>query len=176
MFPNEPRMQEPTVHPYNSTTGLHELLSSISPLDVCIEVGSHMGVSSETFLAYCQRLICIDFWWNTEAKRHWDLRLAHQFQVSYLRIPSPDAATLIADQSIDLVYLDGDHSYEAVKRDLIAWIPKIKPWGWIAGHDHCPAFDGVMRAVAEICGEVKTFPDSSWLRAIDNDVKCPSSH
>lgn len=35
----------------------------------------------------------------------------------------------------DAVFLDGDHSFEAVDVDLLAWLPNIKPGGYICGHD-----------------------------------------
>lgn len=37
--------------------------------------------------------------------------------------------------SQDAVFLDGDHSTEAVDADLQAWLPKVKPGGYICGHD-----------------------------------------
>jgi hypothetical protein len=63
---------------------------------------------------------------------------------------SLDAATRYPDASLDYVYIDADHYYEAVCRDIDAWIPKVKPGGIIAGHDFCeyPGY-GVMRAVTE---------------------------
>lgn len=49
---------------------------------------------------------------------------------------SPQAADLFADSSLDWVYIDGDHSRAAVAADLAAWAPKIKPDGFILGHDY----------------------------------------
>lgn len=40
------------------------------------------------------------------------------------------------DESVDFVFIDGDHSYEAVKKDLKLWYPKIKTKGIISGHDY----------------------------------------
>src|SRR5690242_6325188 len=50
---------------------------------------------------------------------------------------STAAATRFADRSIDFVYLDADHAYAAVKADLAAWWPKLRPGGVIAGDDWC---------------------------------------
>ena len=53
----------------------------------------------------------------------------------------------------DLIFLDADHSYEAVKADLAAWVPHVKAGGWIGGHDYGhtdPRFSfGVKQAVDE---------------------------
>jgi hypothetical protein len=61
-----------------------------------------------------------------------------------------DGAAHYGDASLDYVYLDADHHYEAVCRDIDAWLPKVKPGGVIAGHDFCeyPEF-GVIQAVTE---------------------------
>lgn len=49
---------------------------------------------------------------------------------------SPECASNYADSTLDLVYLDANHSYEAVLTDLRAWVPKIRKGGAIAGHDY----------------------------------------
>ena len=37
--------------------------------------------------------------------------------------------------ALDFLFLDGDHSEEAVESDLSAWLPKVKPGGVVAMHD-----------------------------------------
>ena len=49
---------------------------------------------------------------------------------------SADVAGEIKNGSLDFVYVDGDHSYEGVKRDLDDYYPKIKPGGLFCGHDY----------------------------------------
>lgn len=39
------------------------------------------------------------------------------------------------DDSVDLVFIDGDHSVQGVTADLDAWYRKVKTGGWIGGHD-----------------------------------------
>ena len=39
------------------------------------------------------------------------------------------------DKPIDLLFIDGNHSYEAVKRDFLEWSPFIKPGGYLIMHD-----------------------------------------
>jgi len=34
-----------------------------------------------------------------------------------------------------MVYIDGSHEYEGVKKDILAWLPKIKINGYLTGHD-----------------------------------------
>jgi Methyltransferase domain len=52
------------------------------------------------------------------------------------RLPSLGAATIFADATFDWIYVDGDHSYEAVKSDLTAWFAKLMVGGWLAGDDY----------------------------------------
>lgn len=49
---------------------------------------------------------------------------------------STDAAKDVPDGSLDFVYIDGNHVLEAVLEDLTAWAPKVKPGGFVAGHDY----------------------------------------
>src|SRR5580693_7013734 len=50
---------------------------------------------------------------------------------------------------VDLVFIDGNHSYPYVKQDIEHWFPKVRPGGMISGHDYSDSFPGVMQAVDE---------------------------
>lgn len=68
-----------------------------------------------------------------------------------LRKYSADAAKTVRNGSLDFVYIDGNHAYEAVMDDLAVWSPKVRSGGFVAGHDyrvfsHKP-FIHVVRAV-----------------------------
>jgi len=70
---------------------------------------------------------------------------------------SIEAAKQFEDESIDFVYLDGDHTYEAVSSDIAAWYPKVKKNGIISGHDYIEGnkkrghIYGIIPAVTEFC-------------------------
>jgi len=51
--------------------------------------------------------------------------------------------------TIDLVFIDGDHSYEACQADIAGWSPFLKPGGIIAFHDFGSRAEGVTRAIFE---------------------------
>jgi len=55
--------------------------------------------------------------------------------------------TKFKDRSIDFLFIDADHGYEAVKQDLTQWFPKIKIGGVIAGDDYMNKGLGVNKAV-----------------------------
>jgi len=59
------------------------------------------------------------------------------------------AAKVKNDRFFDFVYIDADHSYEAVKKDLAAWYPKVKNDGYLAGHGWDWQKSGVRQAVEE---------------------------
>jgi len=86
--------------------------------------------------------------------------------VSANRRQSSDSA-LFFDSTLDAVFIDADHSEEAVSRDIAAWWPKVKPGGILAGHD----FDepGVAAAVWKSAGALEMGPISRmgrcwWVR------------
>jgi len=66
---------------------------------------------------------------------------------------SINASHEFKDKSLDFVFIDASHDYENVKADILAWIPKIKEGGVIAGHDYVEDYSGVMKAVDEIFGD-----------------------
>lgn len=79
-----------------------------------------------------------------------------------LHVMKGDSSSILysfPNNTFDMIYIDGDHSYEGVKKDLLASYLKIKPGGWIMGHDfginpqkakHYYEF-GVEKAVIEFC-------------------------
>lgn len=62
-----------------------------------------------------------------------------------VRMSSTEAAALYPDASLDAVFLDGAHDLESVLADLQAWYPKVKPGGFLLGHDR--DWGSVARAV-----------------------------
>lgn len=79
-----------------------------------------------------------------------------------LTLATSDAVRMFADGTLDFVFVDADHSTEGVARDIREWAPKLKPWGWLIGHDY--NMKSVRDAVAmTILGEVETYDDHVWV-------------
>lgn len=76
-------------------------------------------------------------------------------RTNIFRMRSSEAAGM-AKALYDFVFLDADHSYEGCAADLAAWAPKVRPGGYICGHDYentdFPKF-GVTQAVDEFVAE-----------------------
>ena len=121
------------------------------------EVGSWLGNgSTQVFLKELEsfsgaELFCVDTWQgNPNVQRHLDIITqydvygtflknvaanASRAKLTPLRTESIAAAATFADQSLDLVFIDADHSYEATKADIAAWRSKVRPDGILCGHD-----------------------------------------
>lgn len=77
------------------------------------------------------------------------------------------------DKSLDFVFIDANHTYEDVKKDIAAYMTKIKDGGIIAGHDYCEDWPGVVQAVTEMFnGEANIeLEEVSWWIEVDKIKK-----
>lgn len=81
--------------------------------------------------------------------------------LTLLKSDTADAARLFVDGSADFVFIDADHSYEGVARDIAAWRPKMKAGAIMAGHDR--GREGIDRAVHEAFGRAETMGPLAWV-------------
>ena len=162
----------------NNLKGLKMLIDEyINEESVVVEIGSFSGISSELFALHCKNISCVDLWdpyWEIGDKQivefaEWsfDKMSSRYDNIVKIKNNSVEAANQFEDGSIDFVYIDAAHDYENVKRDLLAWMPKVKPGGFISGHDY--RYDSgiqVYEAVNELFAQthkISTFPDSSFV-------------
>jgi hypothetical protein len=150
----------------NHVGGLLELARALPPLRRVAEVGCWRGVSTEVWALFADKVWAVDAWWDGSACADFLRRMAPYPHVQAVRGESTTAARAFPDRHFDLVYIDADHGYEAVKADLRAWLPKVRAGGWIAGHDYTELWGcgGVIRAVNEVLGGPdQVVGDFSWL-------------
>jgi hypothetical protein len=69
-------------------------------------------------------------------------------RVRFIKKKSEHAVADVPD-NLDFVYIDGDHSYEACKKDIELYYPKVRSGGVIGGHDFGILNLGVIKAVLE---------------------------
>lgn len=74
-------------------------------------------------------------------------------RVVFIRKFSENAVDDIPDD-LDFIYIDGNHSYDYVKKDIELYYPKVRPGGVIGGHDFAGGFIGVIRAVLQFSDNV----------------------
>jgi hypothetical protein len=86
-----------------------------------------------------------------------------------VRATSVEAATIFEDKTVDYVFIDAEHTYEAVKADIEAWLPKMSSIGIIAGHDYDSHWPGVIKAVHEKFGNEVKVEGDVWI--IENPQK-----
>lgn len=70
-------------------------------------------------------------------------------RIQWVKKTSEDALQSFEDESLDFVYVDGNHKYGFVKRDLQGYWSKVRSGGILGGHDLSGDFIGVCRAVVE---------------------------
>ena len=95
------------------------------------------------------KLKVIEGW---EKKAH--VRLdKYRHKIKWIKEKSADATKFIADNSLDFVYIDGNHTYEFVAEDICLYYPKVKKGGLLSGHDY--EYKSVKRAVDEFISKQK---------------------
>lgn len=116
-----------------------------------LELGTHYGAS---FFAVCQAIrefglncspTAVDLWAGDEHAGKYgenvyaSFRRIHQDKYHgigcVLRKDFNEAAADFDNQSLDLIHIDGLHTYEAVKNDYETWLPKVSPNGIMLFHD-----------------------------------------
>jgi hypothetical protein len=117
---------------------------------VFVELGTHWGIS---YCACCQavttvgaetRCYAVDTWTGDADAGFYgqevyeNLQAHHQQYESFsklLRMTFDDALKQVPEKSVDLLHIDGLHSYAAVKRDFDTWLPKMSERGFVLFHD-----------------------------------------
>ena len=73
--------------------------------------------------------------------------------------------------SLDLVYIDSDHSSENVEKEIKLWYSKIKKDGYISGHDfNMPTVFNVVTKHFDPT-YIEIFNDTSWIVSVKNTIK-----
>ena len=113
---------------------------------VGLEVGSYVGASACFIGSAIKRrrgkLHCVDTWTNTamdEGERDtWAEFVENTARLRNVIIPHRGLSLEVAEDLsvvLDFLFIDADHSDEAVDADARAWLPKVRPGGIVAVHD-----------------------------------------
>lgn len=79
------------------------------------------------------------------------------------------------NESLDFVFIDANHSFGEVKKDIEAWLPKVKRTGILAGHDFDITTPGVAKAVADTLGGFNRILDNGLVLVYKGSwVACPA--
>jgi hypothetical protein len=89
---------------------------------------------------------------SLERLEKWEPWVEWKDKTVWIYKTSEEAHKDIPDNSLDFVYIDGNHQYESVIEDIGFWEPKVRDGGLLAGHDYQMKHE-VKKAVDEIFGE-----------------------
>jgi len=134
----------------------YDFISKIEGYRVFVEVGCWKG-NSVSYLADKLRhkecmVFAVDLWEDTTQYKDSpelmeDVKIISKLYgeqlnktntrhlISDIAMDSSQAANEFQDASVDFVFLDANHDHDWVKRDILAWLPKVRKGGIIAGHD-----------------------------------------
>ncbi len=152
------------------TLSVCEIIDTFASYSVGVEIGVANGDTAKSILRHCNisHLFLVDPYVsgysnhndrNDISQRMMDNRYKYVkslFSSNYpsnstlMRCTSEEASKSVPDD-IDFVYIDGDHSYESVCRDLECWVPKVRDGGLVMGDDWGGGFDSVVSSVVDFC-------------------------
>ena len=159
----------------------YDLLDVLPKGGTIAELGVDQGDFSREILDRCQpRHLALVDWWSTarygeDKKKAVFARFQKQLQDGSMSITlgnSVEVAKEFDDARFDCVYIDTSHNYPVTKAELLAYAPKVKPGGFLAGHDYVIGNwrgrirYGVIEAVHEFCVE------HNW-RIVYLTMECP---
>ncbi len=155
LFPTK-RFQPKRYHPGNLGTWsghlpfAHDLVAALRP-SVLVELGTHHG---ESYFGFCQavqenavgcKCYAVDTWRGDEHAGFYEEDVFREVnaynEANYgsfsvlIRETFDDASSHFGPHSIDLLHIDGLHTYDAVKHDVETWLPKVRPGGIVLLHD-----------------------------------------
>lgn len=153
-----------------------------------VEVGSWVGRTALNFIqartARDVRVYCIDHWQGTPNDPTSDLVRKHGVGVAYTTFlancgqhlfrriyPCVGYSEFWAERwpwQADLIFVDADHAYDALKRDLELWRRHVREGGILCGHDYGLNFEGVKRAVDELIPDRRLAGRCLWWTRVEH--------
>ncbi len=129
-------------------------------LDLVVELGTNIGTTSILLSAVAKRVVTTDVFEKVEMiedevqrgiyaktfgnNKHYYKQIKQKlkpFNVEAFQCLSYQLAEAFLPDSIDMVFIDADHSYKGVEKDYSAWFGRVKIGGFFAFHDCVKPFD-----------------------------------
>lgn len=156
-----------------------------------IEIGSYLGDSTLVFSEHFNSVIAIDPFIEdydpdddtcnyaplSQVYDEFIRRTKDNPKIHLMRIKSDEGVEILTNAAkklgsdrinvFDFIYIDGMHTYDQVKKDIVNYLPLVKKGGFIGGHDYADNKEQVVRAVNEIIGQPDAvFQDTSWIKQV----------
>jgi glycosyltransferase involved in cell wall biosynthesis len=171
---------DPSIEGWMTYPELLWLYKTASTMQSIVELGSWQGKSTHALCSGCPHglVTAIDHFQGSadvrdltkEAAKHIDvygnfLKNMAPFRNLKVNVRNMEfAAGDYPDGAFDMVFIDAEHSYDAVRRDIQLWKPKAKKL--LCGHDYTTTWPEVMNAVKDELGEVEVV-DSIWIKKLN---------
>jgi glycosyltransferase involved in cell wall biosynthesis len=162
---------------YMSFEELNFLYTTAKRMESVAELGSWKGRSTNALASGCGGTVtAIDTFMGSQDPLDWTMEqakkediyatfLENTKQFSNIVVNKKDgteASKDYADKSFDMVFIDAEHTYEALVNDIRHWKGKAKIL--LCGHDYCDAWKNVVRAVDEELGGPDEVHGSIWVK------------
>jgi predicted O-methyltransferase YrrM len=137
--------------------GLYWLLQELKPYSVVVEIGVQFGRSTTVIAEVSKEkrfaFYAVDSWKEANGDEAYD-HVSAQMQKHFWNFNLISADSIEYSKSfqgdIDLIHIDGDHSYKGVKADCEAWLGKVISGGYACFDDYGhPGLEDVQKAVDE---------------------------
>ncbi len=150
----------PDIDGWMATEALQWLFETAMMMDNIVEIGCWLGRSTHALLTGCPGTVyAIDHFQGSPSERgsaHAPAKtrdigsdflknVGHFPNLKLLKMESIEAAKQFEPKSVDMVFIDGEHTYEAFNADFQAWVPICRKI--ICGHD--ASYAGVKRVLKE---------------------------
>ena len=164
-----------------SGRGLVDVIKNLQGDLIGVEVGVCNGVTSELYVQQIpnlKKLYAVDNFpsfvdWDgtrvteerqVETMRRCKERLAKYSNIEFVYKTSVEFGESLEDDSIDFVFIDGDHSFNATLKDIQIYWPKVKKGGIFAGHDINlqTVYDAVNSFFQKEIEKIKTVENNTW--------------
>tara|TARA_R110000765_G_scaffold328707_4_gene419615 strand:+ start:125 stop:694 length:570 start_codon:yes stop_codon:yes gene_type:complete len=123
---------------------------SLILVEVGVARGGHIRHLLDTFSLYIKKIYGIDPYKSgyddTDCRSNlsneeqeylytWVYNYCQDSKFDLIRSSSEYVTPHFKDNSIDAIYIDGDHTFDGVCKDIESWLPKVKPGGMLVGDD-----------------------------------------
>lgn len=143
-----------------------------------VEIGSAHGASSTIFADAAQELGGVLHCYDTYPEDYYNqdkfglyakkafIKNMKDYEDSYIlhQASSDEVINSVLGNNIDILFIDGMHSYEAVKQDCLNLLPFLRSGGYVGFHDYNNVAFEVKRAADEFCSDWAA--ESIWDLAI----------
>lgn len=131
-----------------------EKLADLAQGKRVLEIGACLGCSTISLASTAEHVVSIDWHRGDTQTQGWGgphrdypsfsafqyldnlIRYGVLEKVSAVVADCNSIGPLLADESFDVAFIDGDHRFDAVRRNIELFLPKIRPGGVIIFHDY----------------------------------------